>query len=144
MARALRDQVIDHYERTGVRLDTPAGRRTLDTNSTLAADRGRLLLRLLAESGGGTVAGKRVLDLGAGFGALSVYMAHLGAEVVAVDPQADRIQVGVAVARRHGLPVNAIAAKASRLPLPDAAFHVAVVNNAMCYVVDCCSQAGGW
>ena len=136
LAAALRDGVIEYYESTGARLDTPAGRRTLDTNSSLAADRGRLLLRLLAASGGGTVAGRRVLDLGAGFGALSVYMAHLGAEVVALDFQADRMQVGVGVARRHGLGVNAVTGYASQLPLPDAAFHVAMVNNSLCYVVD--------
>ena len=136
MAAALRDQVIEHYERLGTRLDTVAGRRTLDTNSTLAADRGRLLLRLLAEAGGPPIAGRRVLDLGAGFGALSVYFAHLGADVVAVDPQETRLQVGVAVARRYGLPLSAISAHAHALPLPDAAFHVAVANNALCYVVD--------
>jgi hypothetical protein len=57
LAAALRDQVIEYYEQTGARLDTPSGRRTLDTNSSLAADRGRILLRLLAESGCGPVAG---------------------------------------------------------------------------------------
>jgi ubiquinone/menaquinone biosynthesis C-methylase UbiE len=140
MARALRDQVIDYYERTGARLDTPAGRRTLDTNSSLAADRGRLLLRVLAEAGAGPVAGRRVLDLGAGFGALSVYFAHLGAEVVAVDPHEDRMGVGIAVARRYGLAVNSVPAHGQVLPLPDGAFHVAVINNSLCYVVDRASR----
>ena len=53
LAHDLRDHIIEHYERSGKPLDTPAGRRTLDTNSVLAADRGRLLLRLLAEAGAG-------------------------------------------------------------------------------------------
>jgi SAM-dependent methyltransferase len=136
IAASLRDEVIEHYERLGTRLDTSAGRRTLDTNSTLAADRGRVLLRLLAEQGAGPIAGRRVLDLGAGFGALSVYFAHLGAEVVAVDPHRERLEVGLAVARRYGLAVNAMTGSAEALPLPDAAFHVAVVNNALCYIVD--------
>jgi ubiquinone/menaquinone biosynthesis C-methylase UbiE len=136
IAAGLRDEVIEHYERLGTRLDTSAGRRTLDTNSTLAADRGRGLLRMLAEAGAGPIAGQRVLDLGAGFGALSVYYAHLGAEVVAVDPNAERLQVGVAVARRYGLAVSSVVAHAEAVPLPDAAFHVAVANNALCYVVD--------
>jgi SAM-dependent methyltransferase len=136
MVGGLRDHIIEHCERTGARLDTRAGLRTLDTNSTLAAERGRLLLRVLAEAGCGPVAGRRVLDLGAGFGALSLYFAHLGAEVVAVDPREDRMRVGVAVARRYGLPVSAITAHADVLPLPDAAFHIAVVNNSLCYLVD--------
>jgi SAM-dependent methyltransferase len=136
LSRALRDEVIEHYERAGKRLDSPAGLRTLDTNSTLAADRGRLLLRLLAESGCGPVAGRRVLDLGAGFAAVSVYLAHLGAEVVAVDPNEERLTVGVAVARRFRLPVAAVTAHADSLPLPDASFHFVVANNALCYIVD--------
>jgi ubiquinone/menaquinone biosynthesis C-methylase UbiE len=136
MAVALRDEVISHYELIGTRLDTAAGRRTLDTNSTLAADRGRLLLRILAEAGCGPVAGRRVLDLGAGFGALSVYFAHLGAEVVAVDPNEARLRLGISVARRYGLAVAAVSAHAHALPLPDAAFHIAVVNNSWCYIVD--------
>jgi ubiquinone/menaquinone biosynthesis C-methylase UbiE len=135
IAASLRDEVIEHYERAGVRLDTPSGRRTLDTNSTLAADRGRLLLRFLAETGAGPIAGRRVLDLGAGFGALSVYFAHLGAEVVAVDPNRERLLVGVTVSRMHGLAVNAVQAHADALPLPDSTFHFAVLNNALCYIV---------
>jgi ubiquinone/menaquinone biosynthesis C-methylase UbiE len=136
IAAALRDEVIDHYERIGRRLDTPSGRRTLDTNSSLAADRGRTLLRLLAEAGAGPITGRRVLDLGAGFGALSVYLAHLGGEVTAVDPNEARLQVGVRVARRFGLPLNAVVAHAEELPLPDAAVHFVVVNNSLCYIVE--------
>jgi len=115
IAQELRDEIIEHYERRGERLDTAAGRRTLDTNSTLAARRGRLLLRLLAEQGAPPVAGRRLLDLGAGFGALSLYFAHLGAEVVAVDPNTARMEVAAAIAARRGLPVSAVSAHAELL-----------------------------
>jgi ubiquinone/menaquinone biosynthesis C-methylase UbiE len=136
LARELRDAVIEHYEQLGAPLDTPLGRRTLDTNSTLAADRARVLLRVLAEAGAGPVGGRRVLDLGAGFGALAVYFAHLGADVVAIDPHGERLEVGLAVSRRNGLAVTGITAHADALPLQDSSFHVAVANNALCYVVD--------
>jgi SAM-dependent methyltransferase len=136
LAHDLRDHIIEHYERRGERLDTPAGLLTLDTNSVLAAGRGRLLLRLLAEQGGGSIAGRRVLDLGAGFGALALYYAHLGAEVVAVDPNGERMQVAVAIARKRGLQVSAIVARAQSLPLPDASFDVVLANNSLCYLVD--------
>ncbi|HTD58911.1 MAG TPA: class I SAM-dependent methyltransferase [Solirubrobacteraceae bacterium] len=136
IARDLRDRIIEHYERRGERLDTPAGLLTLDTNSVLAADRGRLLLRLLAEEGAGSVEGRRVLDVGAGFGALALYYAHLGAEVVTVDPNEQRMSVAVEIAKRHGLALSAIAGHAQSLPFPDESFDLALANNSLCYIVD--------
>jgi len=136
IAHDLRGEIIEHYERRGESLDTPAGLVTLDTNSMLAAGRGRLLLRLLAERGAGSIAGRRVLDLGAGFGALALYFAHLGAEVVAVDPNEQRMQVAVSIARRRGLSVGAVTAHAQSLPLPDASIDLVVANNSLCYLVE--------
>jgi SAM-dependent methyltransferase/4-amino-4-deoxy-L-arabinose transferase-like glycosyltransferase len=132
----LRDHIIEHYERQGEGLYTPAGLLTLDTNSVLAAGRARLLLRLLAEAGGGSIAGRRVLDLGAGFGALALYCAHLGAEVVAVDPNAQRMQVAVEIAKQRGLALSALSAPAQSLPLPDECFDLVLANNSLCYIVD--------
>jgi SAM-dependent methyltransferase len=136
LAHDLRDHIIEYYERNGERLDTPAGLLTLDTNSVLAAGRGRLLLRLLAEAGAGSISGWRVLDLGAGFGALALYCASLGGEVVAVDPNEQRMQVAVAIAGRRGLAVSAVPAEAQSLPLPDAGFDLVLANNSLCYIVD--------
>lgn len=136
LAHDLRDHIIAYYEALGKRLDTPAGLLTLDTNSVLAAGRGRLLLRLLAEAGAGPVAGRRVLDLGAGFGALALYYASLGAEVVAVDPNIHRMQVALTIATQRGLEVSALAAQAQSLPLPDASFDLVLANNSLCFVLD--------
>ena len=135
LAHELRDGIIEHCERSGEALDTPAGVMTLDTNSVLAPGRGRLLLRLLAQEGMGSIAGRRVLDLGAGFGALSLYFAHLGAEVVAVDPNEGRMRVAEAIACRRGLPLSIAAAHAQSLPFADASFDVVVANNSLCYIV---------
>lgn len=135
LARDLRDEVINHYERNGESLDTPTGLRTLDTNSVLAPDRARLLLRLLAEQGAEPIAGRRVLDLGAGFGALALYFAHLGADVTAVDPNAQRMQVSLTLARRHGLALTTTAAPAQSLPFPDGHFDFVLANNSLCYIV---------
>jgi SAM-dependent methyltransferase len=136
LARDLRDHIIEHYERRGERLDTPAGLLTLDTNSILAAGRARLLLRLLAEQGAGPVTGRRVLDLGAGFGALALYCAHLGADVVAVDPNEQRMQVALTIAQRRGLPLSVVAAHAQSLPFPDTDFDLVLANNSLCYIVE--------
>jgi len=136
LTRDLRDEIIENCERFGQRLDTPAGQLTLDTNSVLAAQRGRLLLRLLAEQGMGSVSELRVLDLGAGFGALALYFAHLGAEVVAVDPNERRLRVALAIAQRRGLHLRIVAADARSLPFPDASFDLVVANNSLCFIVD--------
>ncbi len=135
LAHDLRDRIIEHCEQSGERLDTPAGVMTLDTNSVLAAGRGRLLLRLLAQEGVGSIAGRRVLDLGAGFGALSLYFAHLGANVVAVDPNEQRMRVAQTIADKRGLPLSTVAASAQSLPFKDASFDVVVANNSLCYLV---------
>jgi O-antigen/teichoic acid export membrane protein/SAM-dependent methyltransferase len=136
VARDLRDGIIEHHEQLGEHLDTPTGRLTLETNSVLAAERGRTLLRLLAEQGMGSVEGLRVLELGAGFGALALYFAHLGAEVVAVDPSERRLRVALEIARRRGLNLSTVAADALSLPFADASFDLVVANNAICRIVD--------
>jgi len=134
IAHELRDRVIEHCERRGERLDTPAGVSTLDTNSVLATARGRRLLRLLAHEGMQSIAGRRVLDLGAGFGALSLYFAHLGAEVVAVDPDEQRLQVARAIAQRHGLSLSTVAARARSLPFADDSFEVVVAEDCLAHI----------
>jgi SAM-dependent methyltransferase len=132
----LRDHIIEYYERRGEQLCTPAGLLTLDTNSVLAAGRARLLLRLLAEQGAEPVAGRRVLDLGAGFGALALYCAHLDAEVIAVDPNEERMKVALEIARRRHLSLRAVAAHAQALPFPDESFDLVIANNSLCYIVE--------
>lgn len=136
LAYDLRDHLIEHYEGLGQRLDTSSELLTLDTNSVLAAGRGRLLLHLLAEEGMGSIEGRRVLDLGAGFGALALYFAHLGAEVTAVDPNEQRMRIALAIAQRRDLRLSILTAHAQSLPFSDANFDLVVANNSLCYIVD--------
>jgi len=136
LARGLRDEIIEHYERVGQPLDSPSGLRTLDTNSILAAGRGRLLLRLLASEDSGPVHDRDLLDLGAGFGSLAVYFAHLGARVVAMDPSETRLSVAARVAATHDLPLTTLVGHGESIPLEDAAFDFVIANNSLCYVTD--------
>ena len=136
VARALRDEIIEHYRDRGERLDTPAGRRTLDTNTTLAAQRGELLMALLAQRGGPTdLRGLSVIDLGCGFGALSLYLATAGAEVLAIDPKDERQAVGARVAARLRLPATFRRGWLEDLVVAGEQFDLAVLNNSLCYIV---------
>ena len=67
---------------------------------------------------------------------MSLYFAILGAEVVAVDLNAERLKLAARVARRHRLLFRGVVADASALPLTDGAFDLVVANNSLCYVVD--------
>jgi SAM-dependent methyltransferase len=136
VADGLRKALLEEYERTGSSLSGAAGLRTLETNSGLAARRGNSLLALLARHQPQLeLDGLRVVDLGSGFGALAVYLAFLGAEVTAVDVNVSRLEVGGRVARQHGLRVRPVHGSLQELPLPDRSFDLAVINNALCYVV---------
>jgi SAM-dependent methyltransferase len=136
LADALRLAVLDEYDRAGVALTGETGLRTLETNSGLTARRGNSLLApLVAHEPELDLAGLKLLDLGCGFGALSVYMAHLGALVTAVDVSPQRLLVGERVARQFGLRVNWVHGSAQELPLPDRSFDLAIANNSLCYVV---------
>jgi SAM-dependent methyltransferase len=134
IAASLEKELLAYYERE--RLAEPRsepGPNTLETNSTLAERRASALMAMIAALGL-SVRGRRVLDLGCGFGALSLYFASQGARVVAIDPNESRMSVGRAVAEAHGLPVRFRTARMQDLPVRDEAFLFAVMNNSLCYV----------
>jgi ubiquinone/menaquinone biosynthesis C-methylase UbiE len=137
IAVALRDAVLAWYASGDQQLEGNAGRNTLETNSGFVERRGAPLLAMLAEHAGvESLEGRELVDLGAGFGALSVYFAASGATVTAVDVNASRLEVGAAVARSFGLPVRFMHGYMEALDLPAARFDLAVQNNSLCYLVD--------
>jgi ubiquinone/menaquinone biosynthesis C-methylase UbiE len=137
VCRALRDEIVEHYRARGERIDDEAGLKTLDTNSTLVPQRGRLLVDLIAGRGNReSLEGLTLADVGCGFGAMSLYFAHLGARVVGVDPNSERFVVGARVAERLGLPASFRRGWAEELPLDDSSFDLVVFNNSFCYVTD--------
>lgn len=137
IADSLRREVLDFYGQRGEKLTDAAGLNTLETNSGYVERRGRPLLEMLEAQGGpGSIEGMRVLDIGCGFGGLSVYFASLGAAVTAVDPTEDRFAVGRAVAAEHELQVEFQQGWMQKLELPDRGFDLAVANNSLCYVIE--------
>jgi 2-polyprenyl-3-methyl-5-hydroxy-6-metoxy-1,4-benzoquinol methylase len=133
----LRREVLRYFCERGDPMLTPAGLNTLETNSTLAWERSATLLEhVSAARGNRSLHGAALLDLGCGLGALTVVFAGLGARVTAVDPNAERFQVGAAVAARHGLDVRWIQSNMEALPSELVGFDIVIVNNSLCYLVD--------
>ena len=82
---------------------------------------GRVVEEILAAT---PVAGKRVLEVGAGSGRDSVPLAQAGAVAVVLDYSLASLHVSRAVAERAGQRVHLVRADALRMPFRDGAFHV--------------------
>lgn len=80
----------------------------------------------------GDVAGRTVLDVGAGEGRLAAELAARGARVVAVDRSADML---TAAGTAHGSApgFDRVRADAMALPFPDGSFDVAVAVTVLCF-----------
>lgn len=137
IADSLREAVIAYYAARGESLEGSAGSNTLETNSSYVARRTEPLLEFVRRhSAHDSIEGLRVADLGCGFGAMSLYLASRGARVTALDPNAQRFEVGRSVATQHGLDLDFVAGRMERLALPDQTFDLAVQNNSLCYLID--------
>lgn len=75
--------------------------------------------------------GQRILDLGAGAGALALPFARQGASVVALDISKGQLEYLEAVARAEGLAVSILQGQAERTGLPASSFDA--VTASMCW-----------
>jgi 2-polyprenyl-3-methyl-5-hydroxy-6-metoxy-1,4-benzoquinol methylase len=136
LVAALRTSIAAHFEQRGEDLDTDSGRKTLDTNSTLAPGRADMLVEaFLARSGHSTLDGLTIADLGCGFGSIALMLAARGASVVALDPNKRRMKVGAAVAEEFGLDVRFRRATLQEPGLEAETVDLVVINNALCYLL---------
>jgi SAM-dependent methyltransferase len=136
VSRALRAAIIEHFEARGEDLDNDKGLRTLDTNSSLAPHRADLLVHtFLARSGHSTLENVRIADFGCGFGSLALVLAARGAQVIGIDPNAERMHVGASIARDFGLDARFFPGTFADADLGPESIDLALVNNSLCYVV---------
>jgi 2-polyprenyl-3-methyl-5-hydroxy-6-metoxy-1,4-benzoquinol methylase len=82
----------------------------------------------------GTVAGKRVLDIGCGDGEFALDLAARGAKVCGID--ASESMIAAARARPGAAGVAFEVAAAQALPFPAASFDIAVAMTILCFVAD--------
>lgn len=88
------------------------------------------------ERHGVALEGKRVLDVGAGGGFLSVELAQRGAHVVALDLAPRALSAASGEAVRRLLALSAVAASAEAMPLRDATFDLVVCTDVLPHIVD--------
>jgi len=82
----------------------------------------------------GSLAGKRLLDIGAGLGESSVYFALKGALVTAVDVSPGMVATALRLARRWGVEIEAVTSGAENLNVPNDYYDVVYVANTIHHV----------
>lgn len=74
----------------------------------------------------GALAGRRLLDVGAGTGNVALEAAARGAQVTALDPAARLLDVAAARAAERGFAIRTVVATAEAMPVPAGAFDAVV------------------
>ncbi len=80
--------------------------------------------------------GRRILDVGCGYGVLVCTTASQGAESTGVDPDPEMIAAARARAGKAGLKTTFIEGQIEQLPFPDGSFDVVVAVTVLCFVPD--------
>lgn len=82
----------------------------------------------------GSLAGKRLLDLGAGLGESSVYFALKGAQVTTVDISPGMVATAVTLGKRFGVELKGIVGGAEELDIPGGSYDLVYVANTIHHV----------
>jgi 2-polyprenyl-3-methyl-5-hydroxy-6-metoxy-1,4-benzoquinol methylase len=82
----------------------------------------------------GSLAGKRLLDIGAGLGESSVYFALKGAVVTTVDISPRMVATALALGERYGVNLEGIVCGAEQLNVPTGAYDFVYIANTIHHV----------
>jgi ubiquinone/menaquinone biosynthesis C-methylase UbiE len=118
MTTTLTPAAYDHWRAT------PLGRLTEQAE-----------LRLVFELAG-SLAGKRVLDVGTGDATYAIEAAARGAEVTAIDPSAAMLEAARSRAARHGVSLQLREGRIESLPFDAECFDVVLAVTVLCFVDD--------
>jgi SAM-dependent methyltransferase len=84
----------------------------------------------------GSLAGKKLLDIGSGLGESSVYFALQGARVTTVDVSPQMVETALALGRKFGVELDGIVSDAEDLDVPKASYDVIYIANAIHHIRD--------
>jgi ubiquinone/menaquinone biosynthesis C-methylase UbiE len=140
LSRAFSQAVADYHLSRGRDREASAVESTIRTNSVLVPQRGdnlRCLVQLLTDLD--SITGRRVLEVGTGFGALAAYLALVDApeRLVALDVREDLVEAAQdSIARCQTLPcLEYRTADMRRLPREmEDGFDLVIANNAFIYL----------
>jgi ubiquinone/menaquinone biosynthesis C-methylase UbiE len=79
----------------------------------------------------GALAGKRVLDVGCGFGGSLVSLGARGASCVGIDPSHDELQMCRERLRLHGVNARLVVGSGHDLPFPNASFDIVICTEVL-------------
>jgi 2-polyprenyl-3-methyl-5-hydroxy-6-metoxy-1,4-benzoquinol methylase len=82
----------------------------------------------------GPLAGKKLLDIGAGLGESSVYFALQGAQVTAVDISPQMVELALSLGRKYGVTLQGIVSGAEDMNLPAASYDIIYLANTIHHV----------
>jgi SAM-dependent methyltransferase len=91
----------------------------------------RFVLRQL-----GPLTGKKLLDVGVGFGEASVYFAKQGAEVTALDLSPEMVELTLRLGRKHGVEIRGVVASGDDLPADLDSYDFVYSANTLHHVTD--------
>src|SRR5262250_2681283 len=84
----------------------------------------------------GPLAGKRLLDIGAGLGESSVYFALQGARVTTVDISPHMVSTALELGRKFGVELDGIVSSAENLNLPSEKYDIIYIANTIHHIHD--------
>jgi len=84
----------------------------------------------------GPLAGKRLLDIGAGLGESSVYFALLGAEVTTSDISPGMVELAINLGKHHGVSLHGIVAAGEDLGVPENHYDIVYTANTVHHVTN--------
>jgi 2-polyprenyl-3-methyl-5-hydroxy-6-metoxy-1,4-benzoquinol methylase len=82
----------------------------------------------------GSLAGKRLLDIGAGLGESSVYFALQGARVTTADISPRMVETALRLGRRHAVELEGIVSSAENVNVPAGTYDIVYVANTIHHV----------